>query len=254
MRFQQLLAALPLAASVSASPTSKAKRATTTVIPTTSFDEFDSYWSYNYPWGTDHNGGAHMDESQVSVADGALTLTATPTEGLGTVESGGETIQLNYLSGTVYAQQIFTVEEGGGYDFSAEFMATTTYGTWPAFWLNAASGWPPEIDMAEWKGSGLISFNTFNTSSQVDTHDVDYPDETEWHSIKAQLRDHNNGDVQVKFFMDDVEQTTQYAAGYVGAGMYLIIDLQMEGSSGSPGPDYDVTFSTRNLEVISYNP
>lgn len=42
--------------------------------------------------------------------------------------------------------------------------------------------------------------------------------------------------VQTKFFLDDVEQTTQYGAGYTGAGFWLIIDLQMEGSSGSPGP------------------
>lgn len=42
--------------------------------------------------------------------------------------------------------------------------------------------------------------------------------------------------VQTKFFLDGVEQTTQYGAGYTGAGFWLIIDLQMEGSSGSPGP------------------
>lgn len=80
--------------------------------------------------------------------------------------------------------------------------------------------------------------------------------------------------VQTKFFLDGVEQTTQYGAGYTGAGFWLIIDLQMEGSSGSLGPtsgehhshtrlfwkrdaDFgwaDTTFSIRNLEVTSYNP
>ncbi|KAI1488534.1 concanavalin A-like lectin/glucanase domain-containing protein [Biscogniauxia mediterranea] len=250
MRSALMLAAWPLLAS--AIPNTKRQTATKTLIPTTSFTEFDTYWDDLYPWGTDHNGGARMNESQVSVSDGVLTLTATPVSGQPPATNGGVEYQIHYLSGAIHAKQTFAVAKGGGFDFTGEFKATTTKGTWPAFWLTAVSGWPPEIDMAEWKGSGDISFNTFNTSSNVAAHDVAYPNPDEWHTIKAELRDEDGSTVRVKFYMDGVEQTTQYGENYINAGLYLIINLQMEGSSGSPGPNSNVEYSVRNLEVVSY--
>ncbi|KAH9889641.1 concanavalin A-like lectin/glucanase domain-containing protein [Xylariomycetidae sp. FL2044] len=254
MRSQLLLTALPcIVSATTTTPKSRRQTVTETLIPTTSFSSFDTYWKALYPWGTDHNGGARMSESQISVSsDGALTLTATPVTGEPPAENGGVEYPVHYLSGAVHAAQTFAVAAGGGYDFSGEFRATTTYGTWPAFWLTAVSGWPPEIDMAEWKGSGDVSFNTFNTSSSVATHDVPYDDPDAWHTVKVQLRDENGSDVRVKYFLDGVEQTTHYGDNYIGAAMYLIINLQMEGSSGSPGPDSDITYSVRNLEVLSY--
>lgn len=39
-----------------------------------------------------------------------------------------------------------------GYDVQGEFISPTAVGTWPAFWLTAVSGWPPEADIGEWKG------------------------------------------------------------------------------------------------------
>ncbi|KAF6522084.1 hypothetical protein HZS61_013612 [Fusarium oxysporum f. sp. conglutinans] len=210
-----------------------------------SFNSLETYWNYLYPWGATHNGGARMDEEHVSVTDGVLTLTAEPRD--------DQEDPIHYLSGTIHAKSTFTVSAGGGYDISAEFIAPVARGTWPAFWLNAASGWPPEIDIAEWKGSGKISFNTFNTSDEVAALDRDYPNPGEWHSVRAELRDENGHDVRVKFFLDGVEQTTQYGRDYIGAGLRLIVNYQTEGSSGSPGPTTPTTFQVRNVEVISLN-
>ncbi|KAI1337966.1 hypothetical protein F5Y15DRAFT_407876 [Xylariaceae sp. FL0016] len=165
-----------------------------TMIPKTSFNsqaDFDADWNYNYPWGTDHNGGARMDKAQVRFSDGMLTLAAKKVTGQKDAKHGGKNIKINYLSGAIGAKEHFNVSRGGGYDFSGEFKATTTKGTWPAFWLTAVDGWPPEIDMAEWKGSGKISFNTFNTSSVLSWKDVTYPSPNEFHSIKCELRDIN---------------------------------------------------------------
>ena len=170
--------------------------AQTSLISTDCFSSqsnFDQYFSYNYPWSSDvHNGGARMTSSQCSLSAGALVQTATYDPS----EPDVDDLAINYRSCTVFANQHFTVEEGGGLDFKAEFIAPVERGTWPAFWLTATEGWPPEIDMAEWKGSGLISFNTFNTSSEVDALDREYPDPSSWHTVRAQLRDHG-GDVSV---------------------------------------------------------
>jgi len=195
-----------------------------------------------------------MDDAHVQLSANTLTLTAQPVTGQPSATSGGKTIAIHYLSGAVHAKQHFTVAASGGYDFSGEFQATTTKGTWPAFWLTAVNGWPPEVDMAEWKGDGEISFNTFNTSSVVTAKDVAYANPGNFHTIKSELRDLNGEDVQVKFYLDGDLVTTQVGKGFVGQALWLIINLQMEGSSGSPGPTTNTTYSVRNLEVLSYNP
>lgn len=81
-----------------------------------------------------------MTSSQISISSGVLTLNATPATGQKPASSGGKQIPIHYLSGTVHAKQHFNVSRTGGYDFSGEFIATTTKGTWPAFWLTAVDG------------------------------------------------------------------------------------------------------------------
>ena len=197
--------------------------AQTTVIPSDSFSSFDTYWNYLYPWGSDHNGGARMSESHVSTSEGHLVLTSEPVTGEPPAEHGGNQIPINYLSGAVHAKQTFAVAAGGGYDFSAEFIAPVATGTWPAFWVTATEGWPPEIDIAEWKGSGDISFNTFNTSSEVTALDVAYPNPGDWHSVLAEVRDVNGMDVSVDFYLDGEWIAQQSGANYVDAGLWLLV-------------------------------
>ncbi|KAK8055696.1 glycoside hydrolase family 16 protein [Apiospora rasikravindrae] len=247
-----------------------------TVIPKDSFGTaFDTHWSHNYPWGTDHNGGARMNPlqdlhgQQRPDPDRLARLRRAPRHQRRPAVPRALPVGHRLREAAAHRQA------GGGYDLEAEFKAPVAKGTWPAFWLTAVKGWPPEIDVAEWKGSGKISFNTFNTSSQVAAHDVTYPSPENWHKIRAQIRTASATDVWVKFFMDDGEITTQYGKNYVNSAFYLvsrldspassaassstnsssqIIDLQMEGSSGSPGPSAGTTFQIRNVQVTDYNP
>lgn len=206
--------------------TARFTSASRVMIPSNSFSSqsaFDADWNYNYPWGTDHNGAARMDPKQAVLSSGnTLTITATKVSGQKPASHGGKSIDIHYLSGAVHAKEQFNVSSasGAGYDFTADFKAPVAKGTWPAFWLTAVNGWPPEIDIAEWKGSGKISFNTFNTSSQVAARDVAYPDPANWHTVKAELRG-SRGDVVVKFYMDGTLVVTQVGKGFVGKPMYL---------------------------------
>ncbi|KAJ5820029.1 hypothetical protein N7474_005620 [Penicillium riverlandense] len=219
--------------------------ANTTIIPTTCFDDqaqLESYFDYDYPWGSTHNGAASMTASHAVATGGVLTLTSQYT--------GAS--DYAWTAGTVYAKDEFTVAAGQSYTFSASFIAPTITGTWPAFWLTAVSGWPPEIDMAEWKGDGEISFNTFNTSSVVASDNVEYSDSSDWHTVLCQIEDDGSGEnVKATFYLDGVEQTVQWGQGYINQALYLIIDYQMEGSSGSPGPEYNTTFQIKDLSVTS---
>lgn len=197
---------------------------TATVIPKSCFNswaDFNESFNELYPWGSDHNGAARMNAAYIRVSEKTLTLTSQRVVGQPPAYSGGKTIAINYLSGTVGAKDYFTVAQGGGYDFIGDFQAPVTKGTWPAFWLTGVNSWPPEIDLAEWKGSGDISFNTFNTSSQVVALDVNYLDPGSFHTIKGEVRDENGHDVSIKFYMDGSLVTTQYGKGFVGQPLYL---------------------------------
>ena len=219
------LAALLLLTSLTPNPvlTSAAK---TVIIPKSSFDNqtsFDTYWNYLYPWGTDHNGSARMARAQTRLSNSTLIHTATRSQNQKPATHGGKQIPIRYLSGAVHAKKHLTVTRGGGFDFSAEFVAPVARGTWPAFWLTGVESWPPEIDLAEWKGSGKISFNTFNTSSQVRARDVGYPDPGRWHSVLCEVRNAGggNGDVGVKFWLDGKMIEQQWGKGFVGKALYL---------------------------------
>ncbi|PNS20575.1 Rho-GTPase-activating protein 8 [Sphaceloma murrayae] len=221
--------------------------AATTLIPTSAFSSkasLEKLFSYGYPWGMTHNGASRMVPEN-SVADGGtLTLTAKYTG----PQSGKP--NLKYNAGAVYAKSPIVMSKGCNIAFEATFVAPVAKGTWPAFWLTATKGWPPEIDIAEWKGNGKISYNTFNTSSQVTAKDVVYPNPGQPHKVRGVLRDLNGRDVQMKFFKDDREVTSQTGRGYVGQSMWLIINLQMEGSSGSPGPKTDTVYKISDLSVV----
>jgi len=132
----------------------------TTLIPLTSFDsqeEFDKYWDYLYPWGSDHNGSARMRESQVRMENGTITLTAKRVNGEPQATHGGKKLNIRYLSGAIHARQHFTVAAGGGIDYYAELKVKTYRGSWPAYWATYTEGWPPEIDIAEWYVLSLIA-------------------------------------------------------------------------------------------------
>ncbi|KAF9447141.1 glycoside hydrolase family 16 protein [Macrolepiota fuliginosa MF-IS2] len=230
-----------------------------TVIPSNSFSSlstFESFWNYLYPWGSDHNGSARMvgsssDHSHINVASSTLSLIATPTSNPSPpTSSANPHPAIHYASGAIHAKAQITVTNTNAYTISGEFSSPTAKGTWPAFWLTAVNGWPPETDIGEWKGTTQNWYNTFNTSSVVRSDLVSWPSDLSFHALKAVLTAESNGaDVRIDFYMDNVLRATQFGQGFVGKPLWLIINLQMEGSSGSPGPSGTTTYKIRNVQV-----
>ncbi|KAK7688560.1 Galactan endo-beta-1,3-galactanase [Cerrena zonata] len=223
-----------------------------TVIPKTAFNsvaDFEKYFDYLYPWGSDHNGSGRMVKGNVNVASGTLSLVATPTSNpVPPTSAANPHPAIHYASGAVHAKDHITVTAGNSYSIYGEFSALTPKGTWPAFWLTAVNGWPPEVDIGEWKGTANNWYNTFNTSSQVKSDLVAWPTDLSFHSLRADLTAQGSS-VKIDFFMDNQLKATQYGANFAGAPMWLIINLQMEGSSGSPGPTGTTTYKIRNVQV-----
>ncbi|KAK6530262.1 hypothetical protein TWF694_003624 [Orbilia ellipsospora] len=244
-----------------ATKTSTTKTTTTTttaatavfeqVIGEDSFSSFSTYWNYLYPWGSDHNGSARMKQDHVSVSNGVLTLTANRLSSQDGTSTASPYPAIWYWSGTVYAKQTVTInDQFPNYEIRGEFKAPTTKGTWPAFWLTGTQSWPPEIDILEFKGNTNNWFNTFRSSSDVTSFQVGVSDAaTTFHQYRIWATKANDNDVTVHFYVDGVWKTQQNAAGFVGKPMWIIIDLQMEGSSGSPGPSGTTTYQAQKVYV-----
>lgn len=222
------------------------------LIPESCFDSQDAlekYFHYGYPWGNRHNGAALMLPSQATIVHNAYLQLKSDYTG-----PQKDRPELTYNSGTVWAKQNFTIHPGGGLDFQANFVAPVTLGTWPACWLDGANTWPPEIDLAEWKGYGRISFNTYNSTKEITGQDFDYPKpSTAWHTILVELRaEDDDSTLKIDFHINGEQYTTQYGGNMVGQPFYLICDYQMEGSSGKPGPRETTYFDIQSLSMTSY--
>lgn len=217
-----------------------------TLIPLTALSstlELEKYFDYEYPWGETHNGGAIMKKQYVSVKDKYLRLTSHY-DGTGNYP---------YSSGAVHSKQTFAIGKGATMEFQASFRAPVEAGCQPSFWASGTKSWPPQIDLAEWKGTGKVSFNAFNTSKIIGTKDVEWPKPAEFHVVKNILKAEADGTtVSIEYYIDGKYVVTQYAAKMVGEPFYLIIDYQMLGSSGKKGPEKDTYFDVKDLTVVAH--
>lgn len=220
-----------------------------------SYQALEAAWNYLYPWGSDHNGTARMyasstDHEHVSLAGGVLTLTATPITWNEGNSSEPPHLPIHYHSGAVYAKnQIVITSQYPNYEVKGDFQVPAVRGAWPAFWLTGVDSWPPESDILEFKGNPTNWYNTFRTASDVSTTTVPVSSPGSWHTYRAWMTMVSATDVDIHYYLDGVWQTMHHATGFVGKPMWLIINLQMEGSSGSPGPGGDTNYNARNVYV-----
>jgi galactan endo-beta-1,3-galactanase len=217
---------------------------TETILDGTSFNSItalEAEWNYNYPWGDTHNGSAKMYPSQVSLSGGVLTISAV------TPDPNGSTYK--YAAGTIHMKDsICITEQYPEWTFSGEFQAPNTRGTWPAFWITHAGNWTHEVDILEYKGTTENWFNTYDGGWE--TTRVTVPDSlTAWHSYKLVASKVNAADVRTQFYLDGVLKGTHTLSGGMGKCFWLIINLQMEGSSGTPGPTSPTAYRARNVVV-----
>ena len=225
-----------------------------TVIDAKSFADvstFNRHWNYFYPWGSDHNGSARMYKSQISLKDGVLQLRAS---GIMKAEGNSKSdpfLPIRFHSGAVHAKhQINITKAYPEYVVSGEFRAPITPGTWPAFWLTAVNGWPPESDILEFKGDAVNWQNTFITPQEVTTIKTTVPDAAKtWHSYTAVLKRVDDEHTSITYYLDGVNKGT-HQTNFTNKPLWLIINLQMEGSSGPKPPGAEETlFSARNVSV-----
>ncbi len=226
----------------------------------TDYATFESKWNYLYPWGSDHNGSARMygsttDHNHIYITTGAvLNVKATRITWNEGSSPHSPYLPIRYHSGAVHAKhQILINDQFPDYEVKGEFQAPSAGGTWPAFWLTGVNSWPPESDIMEFKGSNVNWQNTFDgpdwtdVNTQTTTSTVSNPGN--WHSYRAWITKVNATDVDIHYYIDGVWKAVHRAPNFVNSPLWLIINLQMEGSSGSSGPTTDTFLKARNIYV-----
>jgi hypothetical protein len=217
-----------------------------------SYSNLESEFNYNYSWGQFHNGTAKMigsstDHSHVWLDNGVLTIKATK-------EQTGEFVPdyrypVNYYSGAIHSKKTIVVDANYPEWFvSGEFQAPVNVGTWPAFWLT--SNWPPELDILEFKGSNFNNQNTYDGGWESQLTSVPTAN-SEWHSYSCYISKKNETDFDVHYYIDGIWKAVHTATNGVGRPMQLIINMQMEGSSGATGsgPSSDTYYKARNVYI-----
>jgi hypothetical protein len=220
----------------------------------TDYTTFEKYWDYLYPWGSDHNGSARMygasdDHNHVYLKENTIVLKASRINWDEGKSTANPHPVIRYHSGAIHSKQTFTInDEFPNYEIKGEFIVPTSGGTWPAFWLNGAWTWPPEIDIVEFKGNNVNWFNTFRTSSDVSTYKESVSNAGAWHEYRVWITKVDNTNMDIHFYIDG-KWKAKHTANHVGKPFHLIMNLQMEGSSGGNGPSGDTYYRGRNIYV-----
>lgn len=232
-----------------------------------SYTTLEGAWNYLYPWGSDHNGSARMyasstDHSQVLVeTPGVLTIKATKVPETEGKSSSDPHLLIRYHSGAIYAKQKLTInDQYDAWDLSGEFMSPVARGTWPAFWITGASRWPPESDILEFKGNNVCWQNTADgpdwrnigwETAKTTVADADVA----WHSYRVfmtRVKDERGrwtSDVKCEYYIDGELKGTHTGTNFYNQTFDIIINLQMEGSSDSPGPLGETFYYAKNIVV-----
>ncbi len=201
-----------------------------------------NHWNNAYPWGNAHNGSAYMSSSQVNLQGGWMQMHA---------QKSGAPSGYNFLSGTIYCKtQVVVDDQHLNWTIDGAFNADPQSGSWPALWLCYAYGWPPECDIMEFKGNANCWQNTFQTSGQTTSHVnwVNDPYGTS-HRYKIWMNRVDSTWVTIDYYIDG-NWKARDSADFTSKPMWLIIDLQTEGSSGTAS--FNDTYLTGGSIEIGY--
>jgi hypothetical protein len=228
-----------------------------TVIDNSSFASyaaFEAAWNYLYPWGSDHNGTARMygsssDHNHIYLNGGTLTIKAARINWNEGNSSSDPYLPIHYHSGAVHAKaQVLINDQFPDWEVKGDFQAPSVGGSWPAFWLTGVNSWPPESDILEFKGNATNWQNTFRTWQDVSSILTNVSSPGNWHNYRVWITKVSATDVNIHYYIDGA-WTGMHVANFVGKPMYIIINMQMEGSSGNSGPGGDTYYNAKNIYV-----
>lgn len=221
------------------------------------YTTFEQKWNYLYPWGSDHNGTARMygnstDHNHIYLTGTDLNILATRINWNEGNSPHDPYLPIRYHSGAIHLKEKITFTDALPYwEIRGDFQVPTVRGSWPAFWLTGADSWPPESDIMEFKGD---SRNWQNTATGPSWQNVTWQNKItpvtnagNWHNYMLRVRRVSATHVDLDYYIDNQLMAT-HRADFMNKPFWLIINMQMEGSSGEPGPQ-EALMKARNIYV-----
>jgi hypothetical protein len=204
---------------------------------------FDNGWDHSgkLPWGanTDHGSETYV-AGNCQWGNNYLTL-----------HSYWNTGGYRYSSAVSYCN---TQVPASGYDtvtVSCDIQNpyVGVQGCWPAFWLDTTKSWPPEIDIAEFKGNqgGRVWQNVCNDSQQWQVAQ-NYVDGN-WHTYSVVMGQANGGNRSYQLYLDGSNKMQGTYHDGQNSPFWVICNFAMEGDSGSPGPTYNTYVTYHNFSI-----
>jgi hypothetical protein len=206
------------------------------------------------PWGSHVDNGSEWyctnatnGKQAATMVNGLLTLNS-----FRWVANG-----YNYQSGVVWGK---TTIPGSGYnyvtvdvDIYTPYAGTT--GCWPAWWLDSAWTWPPEIDIAEFKGNvggGNVWQNAVGSDGNWKVV-ISTVNKTAWHHYGLALGPISGGARTFQLFLDGViKNQGSFPDAQGGVPFWVIANYANEGDSLTPGPTYDTYVQLKNYIVATH--
>lgn len=183
-------------------------------------------WGYgSTPWGTENQSSCTWitpDDTYLN-GDGSLVLRSRT----GSFPAPSGTV-FSYTSGWVWLK---TWRTYGYIEIRASYP--NHRGAWPAFWM-LRNGWPPEIDIAEYRGNpkNYMTQAFYDGSWYSNTVDRDY---TGWHTYALEWSEDS-----LKYYMDDDLVYTHTGNSVPSDDMYVILSngTDCSDTDGSGFPNY----------------
>jgi beta-glucanase (GH16 family) len=198
-------------------------------------DEFDSQsldtnaWGYGMkPWGTTDNNPCLITPEDTYLENGSLVLRCRM----------GDFGQYHFSSGWAWSKKWFKY---GYFEMRAQFPKGK--GQWPAWWM-LKQGWPPEIDIAEYRGTPrnymteAFYWGQWSTTLLYESQGWDF---STWHTYGLQW-----GPGYLIWYVDGQITKSYHGDQVPSDSMYLIFSAGLDGSSA------DSTTGFPNYLVIDY--
>jgi beta-glucanase (GH16 family) len=196
-----------------------------------------SIWKTEFPWGqsSSNNNICYYIDSAFTIKDGILHIRAKRDTVMGLVHDDNYNYSYKkfYLT-TGMLQSADGFSQQYGY---IEIRSKVPYGSgfWPAFWLMAYSGWPPEIDVYEISGmqpNRLHLTNHFRDKDSIHrqiTTTIDGPDfSQDFHTFAIEWNPK-----EIIWYLDN-KKVFLSETGIPEERMYLILSLGL-GNGGFSG-------------------
>ncbi len=222
------------------------------------FDNFNALWLHNgtsgiwegkFPWAPESGGTLHTNGelqwyvnpaygptkslNPFSVQNGVLTISAGRTpEDMKEAVSG-----YDYTSGILTTHASFA--QTYGY-FEVRADMPDDRGAWPAFWLLPEDGtWPPELDVVEMRGQDPNTIHTTVHSMETGARTT----ESTATSVPSTEGFHNYGllwtEDELVWTFDGVEIARAETPDDMHDPMYMVLNLAVGGTAGTPSSDFD---------------